>query len=564
MPVVPVAEARATLAPLADRRAAPTATPEQFGATQGRALQRLGGATGQVADALGTHALRLQEREDTAAVRDAYIAFDAQVQKLLLDPENGLYNRKGRDAKGVGDEAAKQIDELERNATGALRRPRQQELFRARTATLKSQHLATLTRYEYGELRNADLESTKAVLGSTIQGAVGAYRSPELREEYRAQGLYELDRLAQLHGWSPEQKAIERAKYNTLMHKGVIDRMLVEDPSGAKEYYEKHQGEINGETRTELEKSLQSGVTRERARSATEAIVSSGGGLSDWLAKARQIDDATLSDEVVRRVKERYNEQEAMRAKVERDAKDAAWQTVMGAGSLDAVPPHIMSKLDGYTIISMQNYIDKQGNPTTDPAVFYELSQQAANDPESFAKANLLDHRHQLSNSDFQQAVGWQRSVTAALKGDEAKDNEVKRIGTVQQQLTATMDRMGLPRGKEGYETRGTFQQVARAALKRETDAKGRDLSETEVDEVLGRLALKGEVRSGKWFQADSDAFAFEVEGTEQESRFIAVPFDDIPVEQRQQAAEALKAKGLPVTEDAIEKLHTRVLLRGR
>lgn len=564
MPTVPTADSRAALAPLAAQRAVPTATPEQFGAAQGRDLQRLGGAFGGTADALGTHALRLQERDDATAVRQAFIAFDQQVRSHLNDPEKGLYNRKGLDAKGVTAEAMRTLDEFERKAAEGLTRPQQQEIFKARAAGLKSGHLDSLSRYEASEFRRAENDTTKAVLEASVQGGVGAYRSKALRDEYMAQGLFELDRMGKLNGWTAEQLAVERTKYQTLFHKGVIERMLVDDPSGAKDYYEKHQGDINGATRTNIEASLKDGVTRERARAATEEIVGTGGGLNEWLKKAREIDDATLSDEVVRRVKERYNEQEAMRSKAERDAKDAAWQLVIGTKNMDSVPPHVMSKLDGYTIISMQNYLDKQGNPTTDQATFYKLSQRAAEDPEAFSKENLLDYRDKLSNSDFQQVAGLQRSVTAALKGDAAKEADVKRVATVQQQISAVMDRIGLKRGEEGYAIRGEFQQTARAAIKRETDAKGHDLTEPEVDEVLSRLALKGEVRSGKWYRADADKYAFQVQGTPEEADFVAVPYGDMTADQRAQAAAALKAKGLPVTEDSIERLHTRLVLRGR
>lgn len=564
MPRVPVAEAQVGLQPLARTNFAPVATPAAFGAQRGRALQGAGAALGRAGDALAVNALRFQERQDAEQVRQAYVDFDRRVRAYLHDPEQGLYSRQGAAARGVTTDALKRLDELELEAAANLRRPQQQEHFAARAAGLKSGHLDSLARYEQTEFRKVEDETTKAVLASSVEGGIGAFRSETLRNEYMAQGNYELERMARLHGWTPEQLAIERTKYHTVFHKGVVERMLVDDPSGARAYYEKHQGDINGATRTELEASLKEGVTRERARAETERIVAAGGGLDAQLKAARAIDDAHLSDEVVRRVKERFNEGEALRARAERDAKDSAWRTVIESRDMDAVPPHILSKLDGYTIMSMQNYIDKQGDPDTDQTAYYELSTLAGRDPKGFVDVNMLDYRAKLSNSDWQYMANLQRTTQAALKGAETEAAEVKRVATVQQQIDAAMNKLGLPGGEKGAERRGAFAQQARQLIDQAAAEQGRNLTIEEVDGILATMSLKGEVRSGRWFLPDRDAAFFEVQGTPDAAAFVAVPYDELTAEQRQLASDALRARGLPVTEEAVERLHTQLVTRGR
>lgn len=561
MPTVPAAVGpSADLRPLADGRAAPTATPEQYGAGSGRALARTGQALSGTADALGNHALRLQEHEDETTVRQAFLTFNTQTNGYANDPERGVYNRKGLAAKGATQEALGKLDEFEKEAGKGLRTPRQQRLFALRVGELKEGHLNSFSQHEGSELRQAENDTAKAVLTTAIEGGASAFRSEALRGEYMAQGDYELQRLGQLNGWSQEQFDAERAKYQTLFHKGVIERTLVNDPSGAKAYYEKYQGQISGGTRTEIEASLKDGVTREAARGETERILGAGGGLAEQLSKARAIPDATLSDEVVRRVKERFTEQEALLAKVERDAKDAAWQLVMSKGTMDAVPPHIMSKLDGYTVNAMRGFIEDRGNPITDQAVLYKLSQMTTNDSQAFAGLDLNEYRTKLSRSDFNTVAGWQRSVDASLKGDAAKATEVKRIATVQQQIDAAMNKLGMPGGEDGYVKRGTFAQAARDAITVETNQVGRDLTVMEVDAVLARMAIKGEVR-GAWNDREGVPLG-EVMGTEDEANFV-VPYDDLTPQQREQAAEALTAKKLPVTPEAIERLHSWFIRNG-
>ena len=565
MPTVPLAEQQVRLAPAATQRAVTGATADAFGAVEGRQFEQLGRATQTAGDPLAVAALRLQDRQNDEAVRRAFLDYDQRTRSYLYDPEQGLYNRRGANAQGASTEAFKTLAEYEREVSAGLGNDRQRQTFAERIASVKSGLIDGVTRHEANEFRAVEEETTKAFLDASIKGAAAAHTNPELRAQYRAQGDYELERLGQHHGWTPEMLALKRLEYSTLYHKGIIERMVIDDPTGAREYFKTHQAEIDGGTQTGLEGALKEGATREAAYRETERILGDTNSYSEQLAQARKIEDKVLADEVVRRIKERESERRDMRTEAERQAKDTAWALVTETGKLDAVPPHVMAQLDGYTISAMQNYLDKKGAIDTDFGTYSNLSDLASQDPRKFAKLNMNDYRDKLDDGDWRTVQGWQRSIRAGIAGDEAARKKTVAEATVQQQITTALDAAGIVGTDDATKTRrGAFTRSARSALDQAEAVKGGPLTVDERDKVLGRLLLEGEVLSGSmWANDQEEVRAFEVLGTTDEARF-SVTFDDVPETERKDIAEKLTARGRKATEDEIAKLYTQRLLYGR
>lgn len=549
MPKVPVATQTQELQPLAPQRAFAGAEAASFGSVQGRQLQQVGSALNQTGDALAMTALRMQERQDAEAARRAFIDFDTRARALLLDPDTGLYNRRGIDAKGVTTKAAKDLEEIEREVGQSLLSPRARLAFQERAATMKSGHLDGLARHESNEFRKQEEATTEAFLNSAVEGAASAYNNPKLREQYRAQGAAEIDNMARLHGWSPELTDRKKVEFDTLFHASVIDKMLVDDPTGAQQYYDEHKGSIDGGTQVKIEKALKVGVTRERAYAEVERIQAETGSFSAQLKKAREIEDKALADEVVTRLKERHSEFDQMKARAERDAKDLAWKILYEAGSMDAIPPGVMSQLDGYTQIAMQNWVEKKGNIQTDPNLYAQFSRMVTESPQAFMDLHIPSYSDKLSPSDMQEIIGWQRSLGLAMQGDRAAAAKMDSVGTINEAITAAAKSAGLSTNAAQL---GAFQLKARAEVERAQRIKGADLNQDELNQLLGRMLLQGQVRdSGVMFE-DSPRY-YETIGTEDQAKFY-VPYDDIPQDVQRAIGAELERGGVDVTERAVEE----------
>lgn len=568
MPVVPLAKQEVAPSPLAQKRAFTdnfagantNVSADTYGAIQGRQLQDVGSAVQRAGDPLAVAAQRMQERQDDEQTRRAYLDFDRQTRELLYG-EAGIYNRRGANAQGASVDAFKKLGEFEKKVSSGLATPRQRGMFEQRVGGIKAGHLDSIARHESNEFRTVEEETTKAVLQSSIEGATGAYANPNLRERYRMQGELEMENLAQKHGWVPELLDLKKIEYTTGLHKAVIERMLVNDPTGARAYYQANQAEINGGTQTGLEGALKEGATREAAYGEVSRILSTTTGYSAQLAEARAIPDKTLADNVVARVKERHAEDQQALAAGERAAKDTAWKIVMQTGKLDAVPAHVISQLDGYTVNAMQGFLDKRGQIDTDPGTYAELSRLSIDDKKAFAALNMQDYVTKLAPTEWKQVQGWQRSAAAALAGDAKATSAATKEATVQQQITAALDSSGvIGTSDKVKQQRGLFMQKARSELDQAEAAKGRPLTIDEVDQHLGRLLLQG---NREKLGPDASARAFEVLGTPQEAKFY-VPYDDVPEADRQAITQKLQARGRKVTPDDIAKTYTQAKLRAQ
>lgn len=500
MPRVPVYDQQQQLRPLPAGGPALIATADAFGGQQGQALQAVGLALNQASDRMEAAAIRLQERRDAETVRRAFVEFDNRLRAYLNDPERGALQRRGALAQGVTDEAFKTLDEMEAEVAAELT-ARQREAFAQRVMATKSSALDTLSRHEANEFRVVEAETTKAFLQGSIDSAATQHLNREAIDAYQQAGEAELRRMAALHGWTQDMLDVELGKYRTQLHKAVIERRVVDDPSGAREYYQAVQGDIDGTARTVLEKMLKDGVTRERAQRETDRIVASGAGYAEQLRMARAITDPELRDEVVRRVNARISEAEQLRRLAQDRNAEAAWGIIMQGGTQDDVPVALWSQLDSQAQRNILSYLDtraKREQPDTDWDLYYRLQRL---EPDALVSVPLIQYRAQLSDSEFTAITNLQRGYRDAM--EKSDTSKLKEVASITQQLESAATLAGITSDKR----KAQFFDQARAAFEREQLRLGRDLNYEERNRVIGELLIEGRKRRWLW-GADEPWFA--------------------------------------------------------
>lgn len=551
MPTVPVARQQQELNPLPNQRATASATAAAFGGNDAAALARTGEAVSRTGDVFAAASERFRAREDAHAVRQAQLEFDRRTRELLNDPESGLYSRRGTRAKGVTQDALKSLDDFEREVLESLN-DRQRAAFSERVASVKNSTLNSVSRYETDEFRRSEAETLDGLLNSSIDSALDAYRSPDLIDEHKKRGEAEIDQLAKLHGWSPELRQAKLDDFRSLLHKGVVERLLVDDPTGAREYFDEHQSEIDGGTELVLEKALKVGGVRRRSQEETDRIFAETSDVAEQRRLARAIDDPEIRDETLRRVNARHGEVEQQRAERQRELKSNVWQHLARGGSLDEVSPSTLSEIDGNTLASMQAYEDKQGEVETDWWLYTRLQTL---DPRDLLNQDLNNYRGQLADSQYSQIVNLQRSYRDALS--KANTSDLSSVGAVNTQLGAIADEAGLS-GSENAEKKGRYMQRARELVFARMTELGRDLTPREITQTVAPLTYEVAV-PGIVF--DTDRQLFEVLGTEDEQKLRA-DVEDIPDEERLKIVDALKRAGRQVTDKNIESLWLKKVLR--
>lgn len=563
MPTVPVAQPSQTLSGERVRNTA-TATPDAFGARSGRDLQGVGRAGGQASGVLAQHAQLFQQRHDEEAVRQAFVDYDTRMRSMMFDPEAGLMMRTGRNAAGVSTEALRTMEDAERQV-GKTLNARQSLAFRERVMRVREGHLNNLARHESVEFRKAEEETLNAVLGSAAESAIAAARSPELRDEYLAQGETEIGRIAALHGWDDDVQQRKVKEYRTTVHKGIVERLLVNDPSGAREYYEAlDKDQVDGTVMAQLEGSLRDGVTRQRAQEVTDRIVSSTRDTREMLRMARETTDPELRDEVVRRVNARISEDDTQRRRDQNLAAESAWSFVVGqvAGGVYPQAEDIpgfdrLAAADGQAAAGLLNWLDSKrrgDDPETNESVYLNFMTAPVEALRKYEEADIQKLRPQLSESD------WHSVRTTWIKAKNAEPAELPTIVTIDQAAKTQATRFGITDTKK--KDYALFLHAFREEVDRRLQASGSErLSQTEYAEIGAELAMEAE-RKRKWW-TDEDVPVYRIRTGD-----IDFDIDDAEFEVPEDVAAGInaqaRARGVTLTPEQVRAAYVEFLKGAR
>ncbi|HQS14405.1 phage tail tip lysozyme [Reyranella sp.] len=220
-------------------------------------------------------------------------------------------------------------------------------------------------------------------------------------------------------------------------------------------------------------------------------------------------------------------------------------------------PPEIWNQLS-YT---KQQSIDatiahnaKGQDVVTDQRVWYEI-QQGLTSPDQAVRAQwankpLWEYKRYLSNGDFQELSKIQ---STARQGDPNK--QLTRILNANQMIDDTLLTLGVGIGntasKGDAEKANNFRRLAQQQITAFEVEQKRTATPEEQRKIIDRLALPTFLRKGVLWGEDTKP-AYEVTIT------------DVPATEREKIVEALRGRGLPMTDDAIVDLYRRANARSK
>lgn len=252
MPRVPRYTPQERLRPLPSVDVVPRITVPQTG----EAIERMGKQLMGAGSIIAENAMRLQDRLDRAAVRDAQAKFLEAKRNLLLG-ENGLFMRQGQNALKVYEEGTQGLAQIINDISGSLQNDRQRELFRQMTLDDIDAVSTQLARYQAEQTRKYEAQTQDALIEQLRNDAITNYRDPNAYNVNMAKlenTVYE----AILSQGMPEDVAKNKVlAFKTDIHANVLDRFLAnDDVDGAKAWYEAHKEEINPSLYDEIEEKI--------------------------------------------------------------------------------------------------------------------------------------------------------------------------------------------------------------------------------------------------------------------------------------------------------------------
>lgn len=355
--------------------------------------------------------------------------------------------------------------------------------------------------------RHAD-QVALADLNSTLQFGVTTGNLDAARQQIGQK----VAQMGARKGWRTGEVIAAQGEYLSQMHIAAIDNL----PSEAGlVYFQAHREEIDFDKQGRMEKYLERSIEID--------------------AKRREADAE----------------------KTKRDAEDATMNQALSLyANNDKVPPSLMSTLAPRDRIQLQNMIETRAagrEVKTDITTYLELN-------DAIGRGEAVDLRK------YSNAIS-----TSDLKGLAEKQGKSQQEGflTDAQRQESALTSLGIDKKKNAeraYAVLGVIDQRTREA----STAKGnKPLTPDEKQTVIDSVVLDRVYVNSNWWYADPQKAAPLITPEEAADAYVmvgdkAVPLSVVPADKRISIIRARRARGLPVTEQAIVETYLRVYPNGQ
>ena len=538
----------------------PTNTPqlEQARGQQFGALAQVGSElTGIASDLIQAR----RQRSDQLRL----IAFDRELasweQQTLYDPEQGLLTTtKGPDVlalNGQVDEAfdtflGERVEQLPARLRGRAQVAIEQRRVQLQRAT---------SNYATREYQEYQGQETQAALESSVSLAIANADDPVRVSQELGRITTIVDAIADQQGLGPEAKARTLQQAQSAAVTGVIGRLIdTRQQDAAESYFEvsQEQGLITGEDIARIESALSRGKLTEQAQAETDRIMAEAATPTEALRMAREL-EGDLEDEVVQRVNQRNAEQAASAREQDAALLRQVYDTVDQAQSVDAIPPSVWTQLDGSTRSALRSYarsLASGENIQTNLPTYYRLMQLAGDDPNAFVQENLLRHRTQLDETDFQELSRLQLSLKNREPEAETRLDDFRtEVQVVNQVLESNgIDATPASGDTDQAASVARFRQAVAGRIRALQERTGKKATNEDIEQIAH--AVLGETVNAREPGFFSGFFGVDWFASDEPRRVIDLTYDDVPSRDKNQIEAALRGAGRPVTETEVLRLY--------
>jgi GH24 family phage-related lysozyme (muramidase) len=245
------------------------ADARDFGSDIGRGMQGLAAGVDRMGDAV----MRVRALEAEAQTKDRDVALSNSLRDLQYNPDSGFLLKEGKTAVDGWADYQKGVDEaILKNGEGltgeAARMYRQSAEARKQSALQGGiVHTAQAKKSWFKTSSESRMESFQ-------QDAFASYGDPKMVDKNIAAGLAELQTRAELEGWDADTLKVGRENYVSTIRKGVIARMVEQDPIAAEKYYLANKSQITGSDQFAVETAMRDELVNEKSKREASRILS--------------------------------------------------------------------------------------------------------------------------------------------------------------------------------------------------------------------------------------------------------------------------------------------------
>lgn len=439
----------------------------------------------------------------------------------LYDANKGAFTLKGKDAQQLPEDIADEFEQVAGEIAGGLHTPEQQIAF----ARLRSQEWQSLDlevrRHTMKEMEAYTAGELRAHVGNSVNAAIQSFEDPKLVAVNLDKAVAGLKASGKAAGMGQEAIDASIAAAQSTTHLGVISQLLAADKTQqASDYFAAVKGQIDGDKQDGVVKALEEGTLRGQGQKLADKIIAEGGPLSAQRAKAKEIADPKLRDQVEQRIEHNDAVSEKEKQEAEKALYRGAYDILDRTPDVRKIPPDVWTQLDGNERNALLSYAHRKlkGEPIeTDQVAFYTLIQNARDVPADFAKENLLKYRHKLSDGDFQQLASLQLSIASGNAAAAAKT--LAPYDVDDKLLTDSLRLYGLdPKDDAQAPKIARMRQILRDGGDALQKATGKVPQNADLQKIIDETLMLEMSVPGGWF------------GGKTQKQIIDATIDDVPV----------------------------------
>ncbi len=582
VPSLPGRQIRTRPLPAARRTAAPT--PQSLGAGLGVVIARFGART--VQDIIQEE----RQKADELAFLRSTNELSRWGGKELYDPESGLLTIEGEESLGLVERYSASHNDIAARIAETLSNDRQRIRFENYRQNHKQAGEMELRRHTFTQMRRFDDTETQAGVDTRLQLAIEHADDPAAVSKLMGEGVAIIQGHARRRDIGKDETDRRVFAFRSGVHVGVVSRLIDRGQDRkAKLYFdtvtcraedspEGCVNEIDGRQLGQLEKQLDEGTTRGEAQRMTDDIMRQAESVPEAREMARAVTDPRVRDEVVTRVNRRIREEEDSTRDVDRqrmvDAGNAIDKAIEAGASdpIDAVAPSDWIDMTPGQHVALENYATrkKDGTLTTVRSTYYRLMVQAGDDPETFARVNLMNHHQDLDDGDFERLS----SMQVAIKNGERRTSipVLASFDDIRAAANAALVSYGyntsMTESNGDRETVAFMYRLLEDRVKiAEAAVPGKKFTRREIQEIADDILSEDITVPGAGFEAFT-GFGFGLFNAKtifaRDELAIEVTFSDIPSGEVQLIEEKLRAAGIPVNERMVLQAFVNQQLRER
>lgn len=502
-------------------------TPDVSSGT--RAIAQGIGAVGEVADQIETKRATGEAQALEAGIRADWLKADSELRE------------KYRGANVDGYEAAADAWWKERAAsaaTGASAHAR--NIAGPSLSAYRNQALASGLGYVQRE-REVTLDRNYAAnVDLQVQGAVRD-ANPANAQTLGAATLQSLNRAVATQGaakgWSTEQVQAEMLRQQARLHATMVESLMA-SPEAAGAYLTAHRDSIPADVLAKIEQRLKPAAELSKAQRWADGIMAQGLPLDAAMARAEKELEGDAERQAKAELQHRFSVQEKAQRDREQQAYGSAQLQVEQTGRVDPKTWAALNDAQRAAILSRQQAEAKARGAAargesvrTDPKTYVELRNQAAEDPEAFARVDLKGYVDRLAPRDLEALLDLQGKAPKAQR----------ETATLQQQMAASLGAAGI----KNRDTAEKFKARVYDEIEAAKDANGgKPLNYQQRQEVIDREMMRGD-DPGSWFGLDK--YRFQIDDKDRpnfkphaEQRAAAAPAPALPKPTTQAEFDAL------------------------